>query len=170
MRSVTTSSQKATEKLLRKDKRRAERAGHDPEAEWLLINGFEALLEAALAAGAPPSTLPSIVDFVAVHPMIVAAVEIAEASTTPFSFLMHAKILPNFRSFVPCTGNVVKLNVVGIYAMNLRCLVTDAKQSSLHFHNGVEMRIGDAGGMRTRGAPTYWQHPQVTSRRCTAST
>ena len=52
--SVTTSSQKVLEKLSRKDKRRAERSGHDADIEWLLVNGFEELLEAELEAGALP--------------------------------------------------------------------------------------------------------------------
>lgn len=45
-----TSSQKVLDKLARKDRRRAERAGADADLEWLLVNGFEALLEAALEA------------------------------------------------------------------------------------------------------------------------
>lgn len=35
---------------MRKDRRRAERAGADADLEWLLVNGFEALLEATLEA------------------------------------------------------------------------------------------------------------------------
>lgn len=50
MRRVTTSSQKVLDKLVRKDRRRAERAGADADLEWLLVNGFEALLEATLEA------------------------------------------------------------------------------------------------------------------------
>ena len=38
------------DKLARKDRRRAERAGADADLEWLLVNGFEALLEATLEA------------------------------------------------------------------------------------------------------------------------
>lgn len=53
--SVTTSSQKVLEKINRKDKRRADRAGHDADVEWLLVNGFETLLEAELEAGAVSS-------------------------------------------------------------------------------------------------------------------
>lgn len=48
---MKTSRQKQMDKEIRKDKRRAERAGVDPDLEWLLFNGFEALLEAALEAG-----------------------------------------------------------------------------------------------------------------------
>jgi len=36
------------DKLNRKDRRRAERGGADADLEWLLVNGFEALLEAEL--------------------------------------------------------------------------------------------------------------------------
>ena len=38
------------DKLNRKDRRRAERGGADADLEWLLVNGFEALLEAELDA------------------------------------------------------------------------------------------------------------------------
>lgn len=48
---MKTSRQKIVDKEIRKDKRRAERAGVDPDLEWLLVNGFETLLEAALEAG-----------------------------------------------------------------------------------------------------------------------
>ena len=39
--SVTTSSQKVLEKLARKDKRRAERAGADADLEWLLVRLYK---------------------------------------------------------------------------------------------------------------------------------
>lgn len=45
------------DKLNRKDRRRAERSGADVDLEWLLVNGFEPLLEAELDAEAETGTL-----------------------------------------------------------------------------------------------------------------
>jgi hypothetical protein len=49
---VNTSRQKLIDKEARKDKRRAEKAGLDPDVEWLVNNGFDTLLDATLEAGA----------------------------------------------------------------------------------------------------------------------
>ena len=53
--SVTTSSQKVLDKLNRKDRRRAERAGANVDADWLAVHGV------ALAALPPSAPRPSFI-------------------------------------------------------------------------------------------------------------